>query len=193
MYSPERFGRYCRAVGWGALPAGRLVYSLGSSSMYFADVPTSMDEAEGLYSIELGGHRLFGGVSSTTGTTLKWAHETFWGGENTIPFDDMIDRTLEAAAQTDSLLFFPFLAGERSPFWSDAMTGGFEGLKLHHTKVHLTRAVMEGTAFSVRYILDLMERAGVPVDEIALSGGGARTKGWPEMIAAAAGQTGGCL
>jgi xylulokinase len=181
-------GDIAALLGGAPYRPGRLVYSLGSSSMYFADVPESKSEAEGLYSLDIAGYRLFGGVSSTTGASLKWAHDTLWGGEDGAPFESMISQVLAEPVKNDHLLFFPFLAGERSPFWSDTITGGFEGLKLHHTRIQLTRAVMEGTAFSLRYILDLMERANVSITEIALAGGGARTKGWPEMIAAVTGK-----
>jgi sugar (pentulose or hexulose) kinase len=75
----------------------------------------------------------------------------------------MVEEVMKADAQDESLLFFPFLAGERSPFWSDKISGSFEGLKLHHDKYHLTRAVMEGVAFSIRYILDLMEELNVEI------------------------------
>jgi xylulokinase len=167
---------------------GRLVYSMGSSSMYFTEIREGLDEAKGLYSLDLGGYRLFGGVSSTTGASLSWAFEELWGGKEVIAFEEMVERVLEQEPEDEALLFFPFLAGERSPFWSDNISGSFEGLKLHHGKRHLTRAVMEGVAFSLRYVLDLMESVGVRIDQVALSGGGARTKGWPEMIAAATGK-----
>lgn len=163
---------------------GRLVYSLGSSSMYFTEIRGEPMEREGLYSLQLGTYTLFGGVSSTTGAALNWAYEILWGGEKVIPFQKMVDEALDEHIRTETLLFFPFLAGERSPFWSDAIAASFEGLRLHHTKAHLSRAVMEGVAFSIRYILDLMKASGLSIDELALAGGGAKTKGWPELIAA---------
>ncbi len=178
-------GDIASLLGGAPHKKGRLVYSMGSSSMYFTEIGEGLDEAKGLYSLELNGYRLFGGVSSTTGASLNWAYETLWGGESVINFHDMVKDVLKPDTRDESLLFFPFLAGERSPFWSDKVSGSFEGLKLHHTKRHLTRAVMEGVACSIRYVIDLMESVGVEIEEIALSGGGAKTKGWPEIIAAA--------
>jgi xylulokinase len=163
---------------------GRLVYSLGSSSMYFTELTGPPLESGGLYTLDISGYRLFGGVSSTTGAALNWAYEQLWGGEKALPFSTMIEKVLSETRPGESLLFFPFLAGERSPFWSDSISGSFEGLKLHHTRSHLTRAVMEGVAMSIRYVLDLMEQSAVDIDEIALAGGGAKTPGWPGIIAA---------
>jgi xylulokinase len=75
------------------------------------------------------------------------------------------------------------LAGERSPYWNDKLRGGFYGLTLGHRRPHLLRAVLEGVAFSLRHLIDIGEELGVPVDEIALAGGGATTPGWPKIIA----------
>ena len=167
---------------------GRLVYSLGSSSMYFTETGKPGLEGKGLYSLNISGLDLFGGVSSTTGAALNWVYEELWGGEKAIPFREMISQVYKRIKRNNSLLFFPFLAGERSPFWSDEISGSFEGLRLDHGKEHITLAVMEGVAFSIRYILDLMEECGVAIDEIALSAGGAKTPGWPEIIAAVCGK-----
>lgn len=176
-------GDIASLLGGAPYIKGRLVYSMGSSSMYFTEVDFDTDDGSGLYSLEIGGYKLFGGVSSTTGASLKWAHEQLWGGTSVIDFEEMIDRALKVGIQEDPVLFFPFLAGERSPFWTDKLNGSFEGLKLHHNRDHLTRGVMEGVAFSIQYILDLMAGTGVEIQELALSGGGAGTKGWPQLIA----------
>jgi xylulokinase len=79
--------------------------------------------------------------------------------------------------------FLPFLAGERNPYWSDRLRAGFHGLQLAHDARHLLRAVMEGVAYSLRVFLDLFDEMDVRVDEIALAGGGASTRGWPQIIA----------
>ena len=42
---------------------------------------------------------------------------------------------------------------------------------------------MEGVAYSLRHLLDIYEELGVPIDEVALAGGGTRTPGWPQMFA----------
>lgn len=176
-------GDIAALLGGAPHEKGRLVYSMGSSSMFFTEVDSCPDKHTGLYCLELVGYTLYGGVSSTTGASLTWAHEQLWGGAKGIEFDEMIKQALCVEMEQEPVIFFPFLAGERSPFWSDTISGSFEGLKLHHTKAHLTKAVMEGVAFSIRYVLELMNGTGVKIDNLALSGGGAKTEGWPEIIA----------
>ena len=82
-----------------------------------------------------------------------------------------------------SLLFLPFLAGERSPYWSDTLRGGFYGLSLAHGRAQMIRAVLEGVAYNLRQLIDICEELGTPIYEIALSGGGAAAQGWPQIIA----------
>jgi xylulokinase len=47
----------------------------------------------------------------------------------------------------------------------------------------MVRAVLEGVGFSLRHIVDISEELGVPVKSIALAGGGAVVRGWPQIIA----------
>ena len=47
----------------------------------------------------------------------------------------------------------------------------------------MLRAVLEGVAFSLRYLLDIFTELGAPPQTIALAGGGAAVAGWPQLIA----------
>jgi len=163
---------------------GRVTCSLGSSSMVFCpiiDDKKYSDPQGRIYEYPLLPYRLLGGVSSTTGASLKWAVETLFGKEAS--YDKVIEDALKTPPGADELLFLPFLSGERSPFWSDTLSGGFYGLRLSHTRSHMVRAVLEGVGFSLRFLLDIYRELGVPVKEVALAGGGIETKGWPQIFA----------
>jgi xylulokinase len=177
----------------GAPPKpGRVVCSLGSSSMIFAALGETQhpaDPASRLYTYPLGPYRLFGGVSSTTGAALVWIYNSLLKSENHgISFEEMVRAALQVPAGAEGLCFIPYLAGERTPYWSDEIRGGFYGLQLSHDWRHMVRAVMEGIAFSLRHLLDLYEEMGVPVAELSLAGGGTRTTGLPQIIADACGR-----
>ena len=163
---------------------GQVTCSLGSSSMVFAPLPPDhpvADPTNRLYIYPLLPYPLLGGVSSTTGAALQWAWESLFGEETAI--EDAIRQALAIPAGAEGLFFLPFLAGERSPFWNDQLRGSFYGLTLAHRRPHLLRAVLEGVAFSLRYLLDLYAGLGVHLDAIALAGGGSATPGWPQIIA----------
>ena len=162
----------------------RLTCSIGSSSMVYSPIPEDQQLPDGenrIYVYPLLPFRLLGGVSSTTGAALKWAWQSLY--EEREDFQGVIESALEIEAGSNDLIFLPFLSGERSPFWNDAIRGSFYGLSLAHTKKHMLHAVMEGVAFSLRYLIDIYTELGFTIDELALAGGGATTPGWPQIIA----------
>jgi xylulokinase len=172
------------AALFGAAPParGRVSCSLGSSSMVFApfeEGQSVVDPEHRLYVYPFGPYPLLGGVSSTTGAALVWICELCEGHE----FATCVSDALAVAPGADGVSFVPHLAGERSPYWTDDIRGGFYGLRLAHSRAHLVRAVMEGVAYSLRHLLDIYTELGVPIQEIALAGGGATTEGWPQIIA----------
>jgi xylulokinase len=52
-----------------------------------------------------------------------------------------------------------------------------------HMLRHFARAVLEGVAFSVRRVLDQVEQAGVTINEVRVSGGGAKSDFWTQIRA----------
>ena len=177
------------AALFGAAPPrpGRVTCSMGSSSMVFAPLAAGQevrDPSGGLYVYPFGPYPMLGGVSSTTGSSLLWAYEKVARAQaRGLSFEEWVGAALEVEAGAGGLCFLPYLAGERSPHWSDEIRGGFYGLQLAHDDRHLGRAVLEGVALSLRHLLDLYAGLGVPQHEIALAGGGTNTPGWPAIIA----------
>jgi len=86
------------------------------------------------------------------------------------------------------LLFLPYLSGERTPHDDPHARGVAFGLGESSSRVDLTRAVMEGVAFSLMDAKDSLGAAGDSFGRIGLIGGGARSALWTRMIAAALGR-----
>jgi len=82
------------------------------------------------------------------------------------------------------VLFLPYLNGERAPIWDSSARGVFFGLSSAHRHPHFARAVLEGVAFSLRQVLQLVEAAtGAPVALVHASGGPARLALWNKIKA----------
>lgn len=96
---------------------------------------------------------------------------------------------LDAAATSEppgsgKLLYLPFLTGAGGPNGSGAMRGAFLNLSLDTTRARMLRAVLEGVAFHQRWVRPAVERfSGQPFAEIAVSGGGARSDAWVQILA----------
>jgi xylulokinase len=83
------------------------------------------------------------------------------------------------------LLFLPYLSGERTPHDDPYARGVAFGLGPSSSRVDLTRAVMEGVAFTLADALDCLAAANDSLGRIGLIGGGAKSALWTRMIAAA--------
>jgi sugar (pentulose or hexulose) kinase len=103
-------------------------------------------------------------------------------------FQHMDEAVSEVRAGAGGVLYLPYLSpsGERAPFVKATARAQFTGLTINHTNRHLLRAVLEGVAFSIR---DSYEHMPVPINDIKLTGGGARSAVWPQIIADVTGKT----
>ncbi len=90
----------------------------------------------------------------------------------------------QVAPGSEGLLFTPWLYGERTPVEDHAIRGGFHHLSLNHRRAHLIRAVLEGVALNLRWLLPHVERfAGRRFEQIRAIGGGAQSDLWCQILA----------
>ena len=73
--------------------------------------------------------------------------------------------------------------GERTPHLDPNARGALTGLAAFHTRAHVIRAIMEGVAFSLRDTFTIFEEMHVPVSNVRLGGGGARSNVWRQIQA----------
>ncbi|MEX0851172.1 MAG: FGGY-family carbohydrate kinase, partial [Gaiellaceae bacterium] len=87
----------------------------------------------------------------------------------------------------EGLTFLPYLQGERTPHADPSARGAFTGLSLRHDRGALVRAVLEGVAYGLRDSLELLRGLGVTPEKGRVSGGGARSRLWLEIVASVLG------
>ncbi|EMR3754257.1 hypothetical protein OMG73_002055 [Proteus mirabilis] len=99
-------------------------------------------------------------------------------------------KEIEQHAHSDSsLLFLPYLSGERTPYNNADAKGVFWGLTHQHQRADLCRAVLEGVSFALRQGIEVADKAGQHADNITLIGGGARSEYWRQLLADITGKT----
>jgi xylulokinase len=130
------------------------------------------------------------GEMETGGGALQWyrnllgEEEARQATERGVSTYQVLDELAGAAPPgSDGLVFTPWLSGERAPVLDHYARGGFLGLSLGHTRAHLTRAVMEGVAFHIRWIIEAMEKTGFSIDAMQAIGGGSVSPLWTQIIA----------
>lgn len=85
---------------------------------------------------------------------------------------------------SDNLLFLPWLTGSGAPVGSPHARGGFLNLSLETSRGHMIRAVLEGCAFNLRWLLPEVETfAGTSFPGLRFSGGAAVSDGWAQIMA----------
>jgi xylulokinase len=125
------------------------------------------------------------GVTLSAAGSLQWYRDTLAPTEG---FAELVAEAAQAPAGSDGLLFLPYLSGERTPHPDPLARGSFVGLTLRHRRAHLTRAVLEGVAFSMRDCFALLRGAGLgDVREVRIAGGGAKGALWRRIVASALG------
>lgn len=181
------------AVGTGVTREGQVMISLGTSGVVFA--PTAQPhvaDAGGLAAFDHavpGVSYLMGCVNSAAGA-LDWFVETLCaadvaearrGGANV--YEKLLAEAATVEAGAEELLFLPYLMGERTPHPDPDARGVFFGLSARHTRAHLTRAVIEGVCMALRDALTLIREKGVKVEDVRVTGGGARSRFWLQVLA----------
>jgi Sugar (pentulose and hexulose) kinases len=116
---------------------------------------------------------IVGGSNNLGGGLIEWVKQCYYQNEN-YPYEVMEKDAGEAALGAGGLIFLPYLLGERAPLWNSKARGVFFGLERMHTRKEMTRAVFESTGFIDLDMIQAIEKTGMKVDTIRLSGGLAR-------------------
>jgi len=172
------------AVGVGAVSAGTVALSLGTSGVVFAATHEPLFDAAArvhAFCHAVPGRWHLMSVMLSAAGSLRWFRDGLAPG---VDYADLVAEAAAAPAGAGGLLFLPYLSGERSPHPDPLARGAFVGLTMAHDRRHLTRALLEGVAFGLRDGLDLMTAAGTPPPvQIRVSGGGTASALWRQILA----------
>ncbi len=131
-----------------------------------------------------------GGPINNGGIVYRWFRDNFSEREREIahknkmdPYD-LINRSIEKVGPgSRGLLFYPFLTGERAPFWDANLRGAYLGISDSHRKEDFARSLIEGICFSLRSVYNVLEELMGKVDRIYVNGGFTRSEEWLRILA----------
>ncbi|HJW07601.1 MAG TPA: xylulokinase [Rhodanobacter sp.] len=168
------------AIGTGNVAPGILSVSLGTSGTLFTSTERPLVDDDGVWaafcSSTGGGLPLICTMNCTVATGGVAEAFGLEAGEG--------DRLIEGTAPgADGLSMLPFFNGERTPDLPSARAS-LHGMSLgNFTRAHVYRAAMEGATYALRHGLDALCRAGLEFRTIRLTGGGANSAPWRQMVA----------
>lgn len=183
------------AVGNGIVKQGVLTASLGTSGVVFCHSDSPQYDRHGrlhtfCHAVHGKWHMM--GVTLSAAGSLQWFVQNICSDlftrKGIDPYEILNAEASQIAAGSEGLFFLPYLAGERTPHADPLARACFIGMTNKHTRGHLARAVMEGVAYSLRESLDIIGQLNIPVKEIRLSGGGAKSDLWKQILADSFGQ-----
>ena len=125
-----------------------------------------------------------------SGGNLRWWRDQFAPIERGAEAEglgdayDLLSKEAERIPPgAEGLVFLPCMQGAMAPEWNGAARGVFYGLTLAHSRAHMTRAILEGSAFALRDIVEAMANAGLDVRRLTIVGGGAKGPLWRQIKA----------
>lgn len=113
------------------------------------------------------------------GAVIRWFNEEILQLDGYAELDKLIDTS---KPMESSVIFLPYMVGQRSPIWNDHTTGVVIGLKPTTSRRDFTRAVIEGTTYGSRHVLSLVEEEGVDISSAKITGGSANSATWVQIF-----------
>jgi xylulokinase len=171
------------ALGVGIAAPGPVSVVLGTSGVVFTVLPAYAPDRQArvhvfCHAVPATWHAM--GVMLSAAGSASWLRRALDA--------PLAELDAEAAAWEpgcEGLLFAPYLAGERTPYPDPDARGAFTGLSLRHDRGALWRSMLEGVAFGLRDSLELLRELGCAPTIGRVSGGGARSELWLQIVASA--------
>ena len=185
----------CTALALGITSPGQVLLGCGTAwvvtgvadSPDLAALPLSLDL--GFHPADQPGHRRWTVSQSLggLGASLEWLLRQCWlpsGSEvpaRQAAFAALDSELARTAPGSSGLFFLPIAGGHSAP--DGDQRGALWGLRLDHARADMARAVMEGAAYELRWALEPVRQAGLPVDRLWMVGGATHSSIWPAIVA----------
>jgi gluconokinase len=168
----------CSNIGAGCVTRERAALMVGTSGAFRTVHESSEPRARpGLFVHWVDDARIVeGGSLSDGGSVVYWLGQTLKEADGSLTDRD---------PGSHGLTFLALLGGERSPGWHQHATGAIEGLTFETTPLDLRQAALEGVAFRLAEVAELMPE----VEEVVATGGALlRDADWLQIMADALGR-----
>jgi xylulokinase len=178
----------CAAYIANLIAPGQVFDSMGTAEVLIGSYPeralTSADYKIGL----LGGchvvpdQNYWLGSLSSSGGAVEWLRHVF--NDEPLSYEAISQLIGTLKDEPTGILFFPYLLGSGAPHSDPLTPAAWVGLRQSHTRAHLAKAVLEGTAFEMEVIRRAGERMSEqPISTFVASGGGTRNRHWMQIKA----------
>jgi len=181
----------CAAVGSGAVGEGEGHVCLGTSGWVGVVTERRPRGKYGMATIQSADpdKTFLIAETETAGACLQWMGDELYRPEKAQPqpgdvYAFMDEKVGQVPAGSDYLLFTPWMCGERAPVADCYVRSSFLNLSARHSREHMLRAVYEGVAYNMRWIVEIVDRHfGFALPALRVIGGGAKSGPWMQILA----------
>ena len=195
-------------IGSGAVGNYEGHIYIGTSDWIFTHIPyKKTDIAHNLGSLPsaIPGRYVIGNEQEIAGGALSFLRDKILYHKDELLKEEAVpdvykifDRIVEKVpAGANNLIFTPWLIGERSPVDDPDIRGGLYNLSFEMSREHIIRAIFEGVAYNVKWLLIYIEnfikkwvmkerglpKKGIVMPELNIVGGGAQSDVWCQIFA----------
>jgi len=186
-------------LGAGMIKPGRTVNVVGTTDVFFTCTDKAIFDKQMRTVVNchlLSGLWSIGGPMSMTGGCLEWFLNEFGQPEKEkarrigcSAFKIFDEEAASFQLGAENLFFYTSLVGDRTPNWNPNIRGSILGLTPNHKKKHLIRAILEGSSFLVKQVIDILEKMDIELKDVIMVGGGSRSYVWQQTRADVTGKT----
>ena len=170
------------AVGSGVVESGKAFTTIGTSGVVYAHTDNPVIDKGGrvhTFCCAVPNKWHVMGVTQGAGLSLKWFRTNF---APDLTYKEVDDLAKDVKIGAESLIYLPYLMGERTPHLDPNARGVFLGISAMHERKHFLRAVMEGVTYSLRDCLEVLKEMEIPLSDMVAVGGGGTSRLWRQML-----------
>ncbi|HHV62546.1 MAG TPA: hypothetical protein GXX51_07920 [Firmicutes bacterium] len=181
----------CTALGAGVIRPGVAVYGIGTFACItpaFSTLPDSalmMRNKMGIEAHVVPGLYVSFLYNGTGGSVLKWFRDMLARAEKAQAeaagvdiYDKLMAELPEGPSRT---MVLPHFTVTGPPLLESRTSGVIAGLTLETTRGELVKGLLEGVTYYLREGVELLEEAGIHIDEYRPTGGGAKSRAWLQV------------
>lgn len=184
--------QFCVAVGAGILDENEILLATGTAWVIFKMLDKPLLDSKRFFAIERffvkenGTKDRFGLVYSipAAGASLRWFAKNIMNLYDEDKLFRIIDKNAGRLTKIkNNIVFYPYLTGAFGPDFDVSRKASFLNIEISHNYLDLIKAIMEGIGFQLKKILAVLAKKGIKPQSIKMTGGGAKSKIWPQIIA----------
>jgi gluconokinase len=170
-------------LGSGAMNPGDLSITLGTSgAVRLVSSERLIDPSGKIFNYILQkGQYVCGGATNNGTALLNWYTKKIDPSSET-KMTALVEKALTIPPGCEGLIMLPYLLGERAPVYNPDSRGVFFGMAVHHTSLHLQRAMLEAICFELMWIVEFIEKASAASSRILVSGGFTHSPPWVQLL-----------